>query len=78
MSDPAKYRTKEEVSKMKETRDPINHLKDIILDQGIAKEDALKKMDKEIRDEMSDIVDFCKNSPEPDAEELWTDVLVEA
>lgn len=74
MSDPAKYRSKEEVSDMKETRDPIENLKKIIITDKIAKEDELKAIDKKIRDELNKVVDKCKESPEPDEGELWTDV----
>lgn len=74
MSDPAKYRSKEEVNEFKETRDPIETLGRLIMDQKLADEKKLKSIDKGVRDEMSDVVEFCKNSPEPDIEELWTDV----
>lgn len=74
MSDPAKYRSKEEVSEFKEKHDPIEGMKAIILEQKLAKEDQLKTIDKEVRDEMSNAVEWAKNSPEPDANELFTDV----
>lgn len=74
MSDPAKYRSKEEVSQFKETRDPIETLGRLIMDQKLADEKKLKTIDKAVRDEMSDVVEVCKNSPEPDVDELWTDV----
>jgi pyruvate dehydrogenase E1 component alpha subunit len=74
MSDPAKYRTKDELNKMKETRDPIENLKTYIVEQKLAKEDELKKIDKDIRDNLVKVVEFCENSPEPDYDELWTDV----
>ncbi len=78
MSDPAKYRPKEEVEKMKEQRDPINHLRDHLIKEKYSTDAKLKDVDKEIRDELNEVVEFCKTSPEPDASELWTDVLVEA
>jgi len=74
MSDPAKYRSKEEVDNMKEHRDPIETLKKVIVDAKHATEAELKDIDKKIRENINDVVEFCKNSPEPDYEELWTDV----
>jgi pyruvate dehydrogenase E1 component alpha subunit len=74
MSDPAKYRSKEEVEEMKEHRDPIEGLKKIILEGKHLTEDALKDIEKKIRDDLNEVVEFCKASPEPDYEELWTDV----
>lgn len=74
MSDPAKYRSKEEVSSMKETRDPIEALKKVILSGGYAKEEELKNIEKEIKDTLNTVVENCKNAPEPDEGELWTDV----
>ena len=77
MSDPAKYRTKEEVDKVRTERDPINHVRDLLLAQGKT-EDDLKKLDKEIRDIVADAADFAQTSPEPPESELYTDILVEA
>lgn len=74
MSDPAKYRTKEEVTEVKETHDPITRLKDKILKEKVASEDDLKKLEKAVKDEVAASVEFAKESPEPDASELWTDV----
>ena len=78
MSDPAKYRTKEEVQKVRAERDPIDHLRDVILDGKHAGEDALKAIDREVKDIVADAAEFAQNSPEPDPSELWTDVLAEA
>ncbi|MGF1562013.1 MAG: pyruvate dehydrogenase (acetyl-transferring) E1 component subunit alpha [Geminicoccaceae bacterium] len=78
MSDPAKYRTKEEVQDMREHHDPIETLRARMVDAGIADEDKLKRMDKEIRQIVGDAATFAQESPEPDAGELYTDVLVEA
>ena len=78
MSDPAKYRTKEEVQKMRKERDPIDHLRDQILEGGAADEAGLKTIDREIKDIVSEAAEFAQNSPEPDASELYTDVLVDA
>nr|WP_281262363.1 pyruvate dehydrogenase (acetyl-transferring) E1 component subunit alpha [Niveispirillum cyanobacteriorum] len=78
MSDPAKYRTKEEVNKMRSESDPIDNLKKLLLDQGITDEEALKVIDREVKDIVTDAAEFATTSPEPDPSELWTDVLVEA
>ncbi len=78
MSDPAKYRTREEVQDVREKSDPIDKVKAWLLEQGWADEDGLKALDKEIKDEISAAADFAKESPEPDPSELWTDVLIEA
>src|SRR5262249_18036111 len=78
MSDPAKYRTKEEVAKMRQEHDPIDHLRQRILSEGHADEAQLKNIDREIRDVISTATDFAQTSPEPDPGELYTDVLAEA
>ena len=76
MSDPAKYRTREEVQDMRENHDPIEAAKADLLARGVS-EDKLKEIDKEIRAQVSAAADFAENSPEPDLPELYTDVLVE-
>ncbi|MCC6597409.1 MAG: pyruvate dehydrogenase (acetyl-transferring) E1 component subunit alpha [Alphaproteobacteria bacterium] len=76
MSDPAKYRSKEEVEGMKTDRDPISSLKDKMQKAGIA-EDEIKLIDKEIKEIVNAAAQFAQESPEPAPEELWTDVLVE-
>ncbi len=78
MSDPAKYRTREEVSKMRDEHDPIDHLRQLILTGGHADETTLKDIDREIRDLVADAAEFAQESPEPDPSELYTDVLREA
>jgi pyruvate dehydrogenase E1 component alpha subunit len=78
MSDPAKYRSKEEVSKMRQERDPIDHLRDLMLERKIVDEAALKQIDREVKDIVSEAAEFAQNSPEPDPSELYTDVLAEA
>jgi pyruvate dehydrogenase E1 component alpha subunit len=77
MSDPAKYRTKDEVTSFKEERDPIAAVKNMLQEQGVA-EDDLKEIDKDIKAIVKDAADFAQESPEPDVAELWTDVLVSA
>jgi pyruvate dehydrogenase E1 component alpha subunit len=78
MSDPAKYRTKEEVQEMRERHDPIESLKKVLVDTGAAGDDRFKAIDKEIRDIVNEAARFSQDSPEPDPAELWIDVLVEA
>ncbi len=75
MSDPAKYRSKEEVAKMRQEHDPIDHLRRHLLDESHADEAALKNIDREIKDVISAATDFAQTSPEPDPSELYTDVL---
>ncbi len=78
MSDPAKYRSKEEVEKMRTQHDPIDQMAKYMVDEGVADEAALKKIDREVKDLVTDAAEFAQNSPEPDPSELWTDILVEA
>jgi pyruvate dehydrogenase E1 component alpha subunit len=77
MSDPAKYRTREEVNKMRAEHDPIDHTRQRLVEAGTA-EAALKQIDAEVRDRIAEAAQFAQDSPEPDPEELWTDVLVDA
>jgi pyruvate dehydrogenase E1 component alpha subunit len=74
MSDPAKYRTKEEVQKVREENDPIEQVRRRLIDEGRAGEDDLRAIDKEIRARVSEAAEFAQTMPEPDAAELWTDV----
>jgi pyruvate dehydrogenase E1 component alpha subunit len=78
MSDPAKYRTKEEVDKYRTERDPIDHVRKLLLDGKLADEATLKAIDAEIRKIVNDAAEFAQHSPEPDPSELWTDVFAEA
>ena len=78
MSDPAKYRSKEEVDKYRNERDPIDHVRKRMVDAGVADEAGLKAIDVEIRKIVNDAAEFAQQSPEPDPSELWTDVLVGA
>ncbi len=75
MSDPAKYRTKEEVEKMRHERDPIEHVRARLMETGRANENELKAVDKEIRAIVNEAADFAQKDPEPDPAELYTDVL---
>ena len=77
MSDPAKYRSKEELNEYRQQRDPIEKVRAMLLDQKVS-EDDIKAIDKEIKEIVNESADFAQNSPEPDPSELWTDVLVDA
>nr|WP_241233553.1 pyruvate dehydrogenase (acetyl-transferring) E1 component subunit alpha [Altericroceibacterium xinjiangense] len=77
MSDPAKYRTREEVQGVRETSDPIERAKAELAGMGVD-EETLKQIDKDIRAAVAEAADFAEKSPEPDASELYTDVLVES
>jgi len=76
MSDPGKYRTKEEVEEMREHHDPIDHIRKLILDSGKLTEESFKAVDKEIKEIVNAAAEFAQQSPEPDPAELWTDVLL--
>jgi pyruvate dehydrogenase E1 component alpha subunit len=74
MSDPAKYRTKDEVQKMREEHDPIEQVKRRLVADNDVSEEELKKIDAEIRAVVTDAAEFAQSDPEPDPAELWTDV----
>jgi pyruvate dehydrogenase E1 component alpha subunit len=76
MSDPAKYRSRDEVQSVRENSDPIDGAKEALLAMGVT-EDAFKAIDKDIRSIVSAAADFAESSPEPELSELYTDVLVE-
>jgi pyruvate dehydrogenase E1 component alpha subunit len=76
MSDPAKYRSKEEVQKMRDEHDPIEQVRKRVLENKWASEDELNKIDKDVRGIMNAAADFATNDSEPDPSELWTDILV--
>jgi pyruvate dehydrogenase E1 component alpha subunit len=78
MSDPAKYRAKEEVQKMREEHDPIEQVKARVIRANMASEDDLKKVDAEIRAIVTEAAEFAQSDPEPDASELYTDIYVNA
>ncbi|TWI36813.1 pyruvate dehydrogenase (acetyl-transferring) E1 component subunit alpha [Paracoccus sulfuroxidans] len=77
MSDPAKYRTREEVQKMRDERDAIEHVRELLLQGQHATEDDLKAIDREIKEIVNDSAEFAKESPEPQLSELWTDIYAE-
>jgi len=74
MSDPAKYRTREEVEEVRTRHDPIDMARARILEKKFAKEDELKRIDGEVRDLINQAAEFATHDPEPDASELYTDV----
>jgi pyruvate dehydrogenase E1 component alpha subunit len=74
MSDPAKYRSKEEVDKVRTENDPIEQVRSRLLKKGFATEDALKKIDASVRAVVNEAAEFATNDAEPDPAELWTDV----
>ncbi len=74
MSDPAKYRTREEVQKIKEERDPIDNLRDLLIEKYNMTETKFKDIDKEVKISVTEAAAFAVESPEPDISELWTDV----
>ncbi len=74
MSDPAKYRTREEVDKVRTTHDPIDMVRNRIIEKKFATEDELKKIDAEVRDYVNDSAEFATHDPEPDVSELFTDI----
>jgi len=77
MSDPAKYRTREEVQKIREEKDAIEHVRDLLLQGKHATEDDLKAIDKEIKEVVNASAEFAKESPEPELDELWTDIYAD-
>lgn len=77
MSDPAKYRSKEEVSSYKNERDPIDQIKEYLKDAHKQSDDVLKKIDKEVRKISSDAADFAQQSKLPDISELYTDIITD-
>jgi pyruvate dehydrogenase E1 component alpha subunit len=75
MSDPAKYRTREEVEKVRMEHDPIEQVRQRLLEKKWAKEEELKKIDAEVRAAVNEAAEFATHDPEPDPSELYTDVL---
>ncbi|SKA33801.1 pyruvate dehydrogenase (acetyl-transferring) E1 component subunit alpha [Consotaella salsifontis] len=77
MSDPAKYRTRDEVQQMRSERDPIEQVRRRLMEEHGFAEDELKAVDKEVRDVVQDSADFAQNDAEPDVSELWTDIYAD-
>jgi pyruvate dehydrogenase E1 component alpha subunit len=78
MSDPAKYRTREEVDEVRKTRDPIEQFKERLEREGVADEATLKAIDNEVKKIVAEAAEFARTTPEPDPSELLTDVYLEA
>ena len=78
MSDPAKYRTREEVSKMRQERDPIENVRDLLIAVGFADDESLKEVDRDVKAKINEAAEFAQNSPQPDSTELDTHILVKA
>ncbi|WP_073014102.1 pyruvate dehydrogenase (acetyl-transferring) E1 component subunit alpha [Roseibium suaedae] len=76
MSDPAKYRSKDEVQKMRTEHDPIEQVRKRVLDANWATEEDLKAIDKDVRALVAESAEFAQNDPEPDVSELYTDILL--
>jgi pyruvate dehydrogenase E1 component alpha subunit len=77
MSDPGKYRTRDEIDAVRKTRDPIDHLRDRLESEGLADEAKLKAIDAEVKAVVADAAEFARTAPEPAPEELYTDIYVE-
>jgi pyruvate dehydrogenase E1 component alpha subunit len=77
MSDPAKYRSREEVAEMRDRHDPIDMLKRRLLERGEASEEDLRRIETDVKEIVNDSAEFAQACPEPDPSELWTDVLAE-
>jgi pyruvate dehydrogenase E1 component alpha subunit len=74
MSDPAKYRTKDEVEKMRTKNDPIEMVRARMIADKRASEDEIKKIEAEVKNIINEAAEFASHEPEPDPSELWTDV----
>ena len=77
MSDPGKYRSKEEVDKYRTELDPIERMKALLTQKGYANEEDFKAIERDVKAIVTEATDFATQSPEPDAAELWTDILIE-
>jgi pyruvate dehydrogenase E1 component alpha subunit len=75
MSDPAKYRTREEVEKIRSEQDPIDQVRQRLIEKKWASEADLKAIDAEVRDIVNESAEFATNDPEPDPSALYTDIL---
>ena len=76
MSDPAKYRSKDEVQKMRAESDPVEQVRQRLIAKKWASEADLKAIDKDIRAIVGDAAEFAQSAAEPDASELYTDVYL--
>jgi pyruvate dehydrogenase E1 component alpha subunit len=78
MSDPGKYRTREEIDAVRRTRDPIDHIQEALQTAGYADEATFKAIDAEVKAVVADAAEFARGAPEPDPSELYVDIYVEA
>ena len=78
MSDPARYRTRDEINKVRDEHDAIDRLGKLIIDGGYAEESRLRDIDREVKKIVTEAAEYATNDPEPDASELYNDVLAEA
>ena len=78
MSDPMKYRTREEMEDVRKKRDPIDHVAHLLETNGWAAEAVLKGIDAEVKKTVMEAAEYARSSPEPDPRELYTDVYLEA
>jgi pyruvate dehydrogenase E1 component alpha subunit len=78
MSDPAKYRSKDEVTTMRSEHDPIEQVKSRILERRYGTEESLKQVEAEVRALITEAADFATSDPEPAPSELWTDITADA
>jgi len=78
MSDPGKYRTKDEVERMRSEHDPIDQARKLLLEGKHIDEAALKELDREVKTIVAEAAEYAQHSPEPDPSELYTDILIEA
>jgi len=76
MSDPGNYRTKDEVESFKNTRDPIQNFLDVMKKEFNVSDAEVEAIENRVKDVMKEVVDFSKESPEPDVSELYTDILI--
>ena len=75
---PQRYRSREEVSRVRRESDPIDNLREILLETGACDDARIKDMDREIKTIVTEAAEFAQQSPEPDPDELFTDILIEA
>ncbi|HWA60430.1 MAG TPA: pyruvate dehydrogenase (acetyl-transferring) E1 component subunit alpha [Caulobacteraceae bacterium] len=78
MSDPGKYRTREEIDEVRKNRDPIDHLQERLEAEGLADDATLRAIDAEVKAIVADAAEFARTAPEPDPSELYTDVYTES
>jgi pyruvate dehydrogenase E1 component alpha subunit len=77
MSDPAKYRSKDEVEEWRSKHDPIETLRELMVKEKVLSEEGFKLLERDVKDIVNDSAEFAQSSPEPDPSELWTDILVD-